>query len=156
MQFKKIGIAADHAGKDLKIQIKQFLTDSNIPFFDFGVADDCLDAVDYPDYAASLAQAISRGELDGGIATCGSGVGMAICANKFPRIRAASAWDNWSCIKGREHNNSNVLCLASRQLSISQAIEMIHLWLTTPYVGERHNQRLQKLAKLEQLNFKPQ
>jgi ribose 5-phosphate isomerase B len=154
VQFKKIGLAADHAGRELKIQLKQFLIDNNIPFHDFGVADEREDSVDYPDYAAQLAQAVSRGEVDGGIAICGSGIGMAITANKFPGVRAVSAWDNWSTSKGREHNNSNVLCLASRQLSISQAIEMVHLWLMTPYVGDRHDGRLEKIRRLEEENFK--
>lgn len=154
MEFKKIGLAADHAGRELKLQLKQFLTDNNIPTFDFGVGDDNEASVDYPDFAAALAKAVSKGEVDGGIAVCGSGLGMAITANKFPRVRAVSAWDNWSCVKGREHNNSNVLCLASRQLTVSQAMELVHLWLTTPYVGERHDGRLHKIQALEKANFK--
>ncbi len=154
MQFRKIAIAADHAGRELKLQLKQFLADNHIPCRDFGVEDGETESVDYPDYAAPLASAVSRGEVDAGIAICGSGIGMAICANKFPGVRAVSAWDNWSCSKGREHNDSNVLCLASRQLSISQAMELVHLWLTTPYVGDRHEGRLQKLREIEQENFK--
>jgi ribose 5-phosphate isomerase B len=155
VEFRKIGLAADHAGRELKLQLKQFLIDTNIPFHDYGVADSCEDPVDYPDYAALLAQAVSRGEVDGGIAVCGSGIGMAITANKFPGVRAVSAWDNWSCSKGREHNNSNIICLASRQLSFSQAIELVHLWVMTPYIGERHDHRLEKIQRLEEKNFKP-
>jgi len=150
MQFHSIGIASDHAGAALKELIAQALAEiGGLRLEDFGVATPAPTRVDYVDYAAKLAEAVSRGHIEGGIAICGTGIGMAITANKFRGVRAVSAWDESSCRLGREHNNSNVLCLGARALPPQEALALSRLWLQTPFSGGRYAERLNKIAALE-------
>ena len=140
----KIGIAADHAGRELK---ELLITTLNPVPRDFGVSDE--GAVDYPDYAAPLAQAVDAGELDRGIAICATGIGMAIVANRFPQVRAAVIWDEQSCLLSRAHNDANLLCLGARLLDHQQAVNWTHKWLTTPFSeAERHRRRVAKTAEV--------
>ncbi len=138
----KIGIAADHAGRELKELLVAVL---NPAPQDYGVHDE--GAVDYPDYACPLAQAVDRGELDRGIAICGTGIGMAIVANRFKNVRAAAIWSEQTCLIARTHNDTNVLCLGARLLDNKQAVRLTQLWLDTPFSNaERHCRRIAKTA----------
>ena len=148
--FQKIGIAADHAGKDLKSEIIAHLRSKGIEVQDYGLATESTERVDYPDYGARLAEDVSKGKLDGGIAVCGSGIGMAIVANKFPGIRAACVWDEFSTRMSRAHNDANILCLGARATSVFRAKDFVDLWLETPFAGEQHEVRVRKIEKLEE------
>ena len=140
----QIGIASDHAGRELK---QLLVTALNPAPQDYGVNDDGV--VDYPDYAYLLARAVERGELERGIAICGTGIGMAIVANRFPNVRGANIWSEQTCLLSRTHNDSNILCLGARLLDYEQAIKWTQLWLTTAFSGdERHRRRIAKTVRL--------
>lgn len=155
MQFKKIGIASDHAGKDLRKMILDFVALMDCEIIDYGVDFDSDKSVDYPDFAALLANDVSKGNIDGAIAICGTGIGMCITANKFPKVRATSVWDDFSCKMSRMHNDSNVMCIGSRSLNHHRAVELVKLWLETPFEGDRHQMRLNKITEIEKSNFVP-
>lgn len=149
----RIGIAADHAGKELKQLIADFVRLKNYQVIDYGVATDTDKSVDYPDYAAILAADITSGKLDRGILICGTGIGMAISANKFPGVRAASVWDEFTARMSRAHNDANVICLGARAINHHRAAELVNLWLDTPFEGSRHRTRLDKIRELEKKNM---
>jgi ribose 5-phosphate isomerase B len=155
MQFKTIGIASDHAARDLKNLIADYIKLHDIKVVDFGVGSETSKSVDYPDYAAAVARDVSEGKIDGGIALCGTGIGMSITANKFPGVRATVAWDDYSARMAREHNNSNLLCLGARALNHHRAVDLVKIWLETPFAGDRHQIRLDKIREIEKKNFKP-
>jgi len=144
-----IGIGADHAGKDLKQLVVEMLKLTDHKAIDYGVASDCKTSVDYPDYAAAVAADVSSGKLDCGILICGSGIGMQITANKFPGVRAAVAWDELSAKLAKEHNNANILCLGARLTNHLRATELVNTWLETPFGGNRHKIRLDKIREIE-------
>ena len=156
MQFKKIGIASDHAAKNLKQMIIDFVNvlEADVEVVDYGVGLEVNKSVDYPDYAALVAADVSKGKLDGGICLCGTGIGMSISANKFQGIRATLVWDDYSTKMSREHNNSNIICMGARSLNHHRAVDMVKIWLETPFGGERHQMRLDKISDLENKNFK--
>lgn len=155
MQFEKVGVASDHAGKELRKMVLEYLQASGVQTVDYGVDFKHEKSVDYPDYSALLAEGVSKGEFDGAIAICGTGLGMSISANKFPGVRATCVWDEFSCRMSREHNNSNILCLGSRALNFHRAVELVRIWLETSFLGDRHQLRLNKIHEIEKLNFKP-
>jgi ribose 5-phosphate isomerase B len=144
-----IGIGADHAGKELKQLIAEMLRLTEHHVVDYGVAADCKTSVDYPDYAAVVANDVSSGKLDAGILVCGTGIGMQIAANKFPGVRAATVWDELSTKMAKEHNNANILCLGARTTNHMRATELVKLWLDTPFGGSRHQARLDKIREIE-------
>ena len=142
----KVGIAADHAGYQLKSLLISSLSD--VSFCDFGTHADV--SVDYPDYAAKLALAISQRELVYGIALCATGIGMAIVANKFPAVRAAVCWNASTCEAARIHNDANILCLGAKHIKHSQALRWVQVWLEAKFSDTgRHARRLQKITTLE-------
>ena len=152
MQFVKIGIASDHAGRGLRRFVLDHLNAPDIKISDFGMAFDCEKPADYPDYGALLAEKLSAGQLDGAIAICGTGLGMAITANKFPGVRAACVWDENSARMCREHNNCNMICLGARTLDPLVAMDLLRIWLNTGFAGGRHQLRLDKIHKIEKQN----
>ena len=154
MVYKKLGIASDHAGKDLKKTVSAFLSEQGIEVIDYGVDFDSSHSVDYPDYAMKLADNISKHNIEGAIAICGTGIGMCITANKFPGVRACSVWDEYSSKMSREHNDSNCLCIGSRTLNHYRALDIVKIWIETPFSGNRHKSRLDKISSIEQKNFK--
>jgi ribose 5-phosphate isomerase B len=149
----KIGIAADHAGKELKHFLQEFLNVANFEVIDYGVAHTSDKSVDYPDYAALLANDIRQNKIERGILVCGTGIGMAIVANKFPGVRAAQVWDEFTAKMSRLHNNANVLCLGARVLNYHRAADLAKLWLETEYEGGRHQPRIDKVRTIEKRNF---
>ena len=144
----KIAIGADHAGVALKDQLKEALTSHGVELEDFGTKS--TESVDYPDFAALVARRVASGEFDRGILFCGSGIGMAIAANKIPGIRAAQITDEESARLGREHNDMNVLAIAGRQTDPETARRIIDIFLNTPFAGGRHQNRVDKITALEQ------
>ena len=147
----QIALGADHAGIVLKSQIKEFLDKLNLTYKDFGAASD--ESVDYPDYAASVAHGVSVGSFDRGILICGSGIGMAITANKFRGVRAAPVYTIPAARLCREHNNINVLTLGSRMLETEQALQIVETFLMTPFGEGRHQHRIDKITAIEDLKF---
>jgi ribose 5-phosphate isomerase B len=144
---KKIALASDHAGFELKEEIKKFLLELGYSFDDFGV--ESSQPVDYPDYAKSVSEKVSVGEYERGILFCGSGVGMAIVANKFTNIRAVQSYDLYTAIMSRKHNDTNILALAGRITGKDLAKEIVKIWLETPFEGGRHERRIKKIEDIE-------
>ncbi len=149
----KIGIGADHAGKELKQMLIDFLRLEKYEVVDYGVSAEAT-SVDYPDYAGLVAHDLSLNKLDRGILVCGTGIGMCITANKFVGVRAGSVWDEFTARASRQHNNANVLCLGARTINYHRAIDFTKIWLTTEYEGGRHQQRLTKMLDIERKNFR--
>jgi ribose 5-phosphate isomerase B len=147
--MKKIAIACDHGGYELKKDIIKHLTARGFEIVDFGC--DSTQSVDYPDYALPASQAVANGECDLGILICGTGIGMSLCANKVKGIRAACCSDTFSARMTRMHNNSNILCFGARVVGLGLATDMVDLFLDTEFEGERHNQRIAKMMAIENL-----
>ncbi len=145
----KIGIASDHAGKELKQLVADFVRLKNFEVIDYGVSMESDKSVDYPDYAAILATDISTGKIEQGILICGTGIGMSITANKFPGVRAAIVTDEFTARMCRAHNDANVICLGSRVLNPHRATEFVNIWLDTKFEGNRHKTRLDKIRDIE-------
>ena len=141
--FKKICIASDHAGYELKDKIKDFLIDKSISVIDLGPFSK--DSVDYPDYAKKVAKRLILRKSDVGVLVCGSGTGMAITANKFKGIRAAQCYNKTSTILSRQHNNSNIICLGARMLKYKDAFKYVTYFLTTKFKSGRHQKRINKI-----------
>ena len=143
----KLALGADHAGYLLKDRIRQYVTERGHQVIDEGT--NTSDSVDYPDYAAKVAEDVAAGRAERGILVCGSGIGMAIAANKVPGIRAANVCDAYQAQMAREHNNLNVITLGARILDESDATHIVQIWLDTPFSGGRHSSRLDKLHDIE-------
>ena len=139
----KIGICNDHAGVEYKNRLVEYLTGKGYEMVNFGT--DTTDSMDYPDVAHPLASAVENGEVDLGIAFCGTGNGMQMALNKHQGIRAALCWIPEIAKLSRQHNNSNVLCMPARFISNDEALEMLNIWLETEYEGGRHQRRLDKM-----------
>jgi ribose 5-phosphate isomerase B len=143
-----IAIGSDHGGYALKEILKSHLRDLHFQFKDFGTFSEA--SVDYPDYAAAVAEAVASGEAWRGIIIDGAGIGSSMVANKVPGVRAALCHDFYSARNSREHNNANVLTLGSRVIGIDIAKEIVRLWLATEFGGGRHAQRVAKIDALDQ------
>jgi ribose 5-phosphate isomerase B len=141
--FKKICIASDHAGYNLKEQIKNHLINKYISIFDLGPFQN--KSVDYPDYAKKLAKRIKDKKSDIGILVCGSGTGMAISANKVKGIRAAVCYNQMSTRLSRQHNNANIIALGSRLTKKSLSLKLVEIFLKTKFEGGRHLRRVKKI-----------
>lgn len=144
----KIALGADHAGYELKDQIKQHLQQKGVDVRDEGTSSP--ESVDYPDYARAVAHDVSQQHADLGILVCGSGIGMAIAANKVHGIRAAKVDTEYEAQMSREHNNANVLTLGSRIVKPEEALRIVDTWLATQFAGGRHERRVEKIAAIEQ------
>jgi ribose 5-phosphate isomerase B len=147
MPFMRIALGADHAGVALKEEIKALLDERGDAYTDFGTSNK--DPVDYPDYAIKVAHEVASGAFDRGLLFCGSGIGMAIAANKVPGIRAAPVVDEVSTRLSREHNDANVLSLGERLTPPDKARRFVEVFLDTPFAGGRHERRLAIIAQLE-------
>jgi len=143
-----VALGADHAGFELKESLKLALEARGVAWHDVGTTS--TSSVDYPDYAAQVAEAVAGGKADRGILVCGSGIGMAIAANKVRGIRAAPILDVESAVVAREHNDLNVLALSGRRTSVADAERIVAAFLDTPFSGGRHEQRVRKIDLLEQ------
>ncbi|MFY0591641.1 ribose 5-phosphate isomerase B [Roseivirga sp.] len=142
--MKKVGIGGDHAGFEYKEKVIAFLKDQGFEVTDFGPS--TTDSVDYPDYIHPMADAIEKGELDGGIAICGSGNGVCMTANKHQDIRAALVWNTELAALARQHNNANVVCIPARFVDYDLAENMVNTFITTAFEGGRHERRVNKIS----------
>lgn len=142
----KIPIGSDHAGFELKEQIKKMLTHRGYEVDDVGTFTS--DAVDYPDYAAKVAKSIQDGTYERGILLCGSGEGVCITANRFNQVRAALIWNTEVALTSRTHNDANILCYPARYLDVETAERILDIFLNTPFEGGRHERRVQKMTQL--------
>ncbi len=143
----KIALGADHAGYLLKECILQYVVARGHQVIDEGT--NAADSVDYPDFAVRVAENVAAGRAERGILVCGSGIGMAITANKIPGIRAANISSQYEAQMSREHNDLNVLTLGARILDESGATQIVQIWLDTPFSGGRHSGRLEKIHEIE-------
>lgn len=146
----RVALGSDHAGFHLKEQVKEHLQAMEIACTDFGTF--CENSVDYPDISLPVAQGIRDGEFQYGILICGTGVGMAIAACKYSGIRAALCSEPYTARCAREHNDANILTLGSRVTGPGLALDIVEIFLKTPFAGGRHLKRLDKIALIEKRN----
>lgn len=143
----RIAIGSDHRGYHLKEKLSNILRTKGHEVSDEGT--DVTEAVDYPDFAAIVGKKVSDGTADRGILICGTGIGMAITANKFPGVRAAACTDEVTAEIARRHNDLNVLCLSADMLSPRVVERMVEIWIETEFEGGRHLRRVEKIQKIE-------
>jgi ribose 5-phosphate isomerase B len=145
----RIGIAADHGGFELKVQLTAALKAAGYEVADFG-AHELVTGDDYPDFVVPLASAVARGEVTRGLAICGSGVGACVAANKVPGARAALITDSFSAHQGVEDDDMNVMCLGGRVTGSALSWDLVQTFLSAHFKGaERFRRRLAKVAALE-------
>jgi ribose 5-phosphate isomerase B len=146
----RLVIGSDHAGYKLKDSLVEWLKSAaggHHQVRDVGCSGP--DSVDYPDYAASVAQTVKKGAASRGILLCGTGIGMGMAANKIHGVRAAVTWNPTTAALAAEHNDANVLCIPARFVGRKKAQAMIRAFLKTPFAGGRHTRRVRKINQLE-------
>ena len=144
----KVAIASDHRGYHLKERVISLLHGKGHEVIDDGPSSEA--SVDYPDFAALVAKKVGSGEVERGILICGTGIGMAIAANKFPGVRASACADEVTAELSRRHNDLNVLCLSGDLLSASSIERVVLKWMETEFEGGRHQRRVEKIRQLEE------
>ena len=147
----KIALASDHAGYAEKERLKQLLGELGLEVEDLGTVSE--ESVDYPDYAALVAERVAAGRAEQGVLVCGSGTGMAIAANKVHGVRAAVAWSEETARLARQHNDANVLALGARTTPPDEIPKIVRAWFSTAFDGGRHNGRVEKIKQLEESKF---
>ena len=146
--MKRVALAADHAGFELKEKMAAFLKEAGFEVVDLGTSN--REPVDYPDFARAIGEALREGKAERGILICGSGVGACVAANKMKNIRAGLCHDTYSAHQGVEHDDINVLCLGSRVIGEELARELVSAFLAARFTGEeRHMRRLAKVQAME-------
>ena len=149
MKFEKaIGIASDHAGFDLKQEVKKHLDELGVAYKDYGTYEN--KSCNYPDYAEALCRGIRAGDSDLGILVCGTGVGMSMAANKCRGIRAACCSDTFSARMTRAHNDANILCFGARVVGYGLACDLVDAFLSTEFEGGRHKVRVDMITDIEE------
>ena len=143
-----LAIGCDHGGFELKEELLSLLRELNIDLIDYGT--DSQKSVDYPDFGKKVSEAVSSGSSDKGILICGTGIGMSIVANRFPKVRASLCNDLFTAKMSRLHNDANILVLGGRVIGKGLAKEIVKIWLSTPFEGERHSARLNKIIQIEE------
>jgi len=139
----KLAIGNDHAGADLKKKIVDLLEEQKIEVINYGT--DQNESVDYPDFAHPVGKSIQENKVDLAIVICGSGNGVNIVVNKYPKVRSALCWNTELAALARSHNNANILAIPARFVSEELAIEMVDTFLTTSFEGGRHQNRVEKI-----------
>ena len=142
----RIAVGSDHAGFHLKEELAEHLRGLGHDVVDCGTHSD--DRVDYPDFGAAVGRAVRDGDADGGLCVCGSGIGIAMAANKIEGIRAATVWDATSARLTREHNDANVICIGERLVGPQVAKDCVDAWLGATFEGGRHEGRVAKINDL--------
>ncbi|MEA4853879.1 MAG: ribose 5-phosphate isomerase B [Christensenella sp.] len=144
----KIAFGCDHGGFALKKEIFAYFEKKGYEVIDFGTYDE--KSVDYPDYALPVAECVKDGKADFGVLVCGTGIGIGIVANKVPGIRCAMVSDTFTARATREHNNANILSMGARTLGPGLAIDIVDMFLNTPFSeDERHQRRIDKVTAIE-------
>ncbi|KAG8338986.1 putative Ribose Galactose Isomerase [Trypanosoma vivax] len=147
---RKVAVGADQAGFAIRESLLQFVRDAGEQFEPVYCGPESAESVDYPDYAARVAQMVARGEVEFGVLVCGTGIGMSIAANKVAGVRAALCHDHYTAVMCREHNDANVLCLGERTTGLAVLKEIIVTFLRTPFsTEERHARRVGKIMALQ-------
>jgi ribose 5-phosphate isomerase B len=149
---RAIAIGADHGGFDLKEELKGYLVAWGYTVLDQGTTS--RDAVDYPDFAEAVANAVVRSDAFRGIVIDSAGIGSSIAANKVPGARAALCYDRATARNSREHNDANILSLGARLIPAEVAREIVAAWLETPFAGGRHQKRVDKIRAIEKRHLK--
>ena len=149
MSAERIPIGADHAGFELKEKLKAELTKLGYEVEDVGAHSAA--PTDYADYAHPVAREIETGQAKRAVLLCGTGLGMAYAANRHPHVRAAVAWNTEIAALSRSHNDANVLVLPARYVSDDEGIAILKTWLDTPFEGGRHERRIEKIERKEEL-----
>ena len=144
-----IAVGSDHHGVPVRNKLVEFLRQKGHVVSEFGPPIDAQQPTDYPDVAVEVARYVCAGETNRGILICGTGIGMCITANKFAGIRAAPIIDELSAEFCRRHNDLNVLCVANNMLSEEQILQVVQVWLVTPFDGGRHARRIDKIRSIE-------
>jgi len=139
----KLAIGNDHAGSDLKKKIVNLLKDQNIEVINYGT--DQNESVDYPDFAHPVGRSIQENKVDLAIVICGSGNGVNMVVNKYSKVRSALCWNTELAALARSHNNANILAIPARFVSEEVVMEMVNIFLTTPFEGGRHQNRVEKI-----------
>jgi ribose 5-phosphate isomerase B len=147
-----VAIGSDHGGFELKQRLKDYLREWGYQILDLGT--DGVEAVDYPDFAEAVGNAVARGEAWLGIVLDSAGIGSSIAANKVPGVRAALCYDRATARNSREHNDANVLTLGAKLIAPEAAREIVALWLCTPFAGGRHQRRVDKIRAIEERSAK--
>lgn len=147
----KIAVGCDHNGLELKNLICQFLKDKGVEYRDFGTMS--REPVDYPDIAKVVAEAIVRGEFDRGILICGTGLGMAVAANKVRKIRAATCHDVYSAERARKSNNAQIMAMGAQIIGPELAKMLVDAWLRSEFQGGRSAPKVKKIMEIEEDNF---
>jgi ribose 5-phosphate isomerase B len=145
---KRIAIGSDHAGYEAKEHAKQTLASLGAEVVDEGTQGSA--SVDYPDFGAAVGRAVASGEVERGVLICGSGIGISIAANKIAGVRAAVCWNEETARLARQHNDANIICLGARFIEPDLAARMIRVFMETEFDGGRHQQRVEKLTKLDE------
>jgi ribose 5-phosphate isomerase B len=148
-----VALGADHAGFRLKETLKSWLIDHRYQVVDYGTHSP--ESVDYPDYAAQVAEAVAVQKVERGVLICGTGIGMTITANKVPGVRAALCSDLYTARMSREHNDANVLAMGGRLTGSEMALDILRMWLETDFAGDRQRRRLDKIGDLERRHTTP-
>lgn len=141
-------IGSDHGGVVLKEAIKAYLVERGLAVEDVGTEGQA--SVDYPDFGELVSRQVSTGGAEQGILVCGTGIGMSIVANKFPRVRAALINDQFTARMAKEHNNANIIVLGGRVVDVPEALRMVGAWLDATFEAGRHQLRLDKIAQIEE------
>ena len=147
-----VAIGSDHGGFEMKESLKPIFEELRLTFKDLGTFE--AKPADYPDIARAVAEMVRDGKASRGVIIDGAGIGSAMVANKIPGIRAALCYDKASARNSREHNDSNVLTLGGRLLTVSVASDVLRLWLSTPFAGGRHAARVAKIMEVEKAYLK--
>lgn len=147
----RVAIGSDHAGFEQKELLLKHLTESGYEVVDLGTGSGD-ESVDYPDFALSVAEAVASGEAEQGVLVCGTGVGMAIAANKVPGVRAANITDPEFAKLARQHNNANVVTVSGRFVPLEVNTEIVDAFLSTAFEGGRHEKRVDKMTDIERNN----
>jgi len=143
-----IAIGSDHAGFEQKLEVIRWLNKNGFQLMDMGVYEN--KSVDYPDYAHPVASAVEEGEAAFGILLCGSANGVCMTANKHQNIRAAICWQEEIAKLARLHNNANIVCLPARFITTEEAINILTIFMSTDFEGGRHQNRVDKIANVQQ------
>jgi len=143
-----IAIGSDHAGVELKKELLSLFNKLQIQFVDFGT--DSPESVDYPDFGEKVSESVSSGKMERGLLICGTGIGMSIVANKFPGVRASLCNDLFTAKMSRMHNDANILVIGGRVVGKDLAKEIVRTWVSTPFEGDRHQRRLDKISRIEE------
>lgn len=146
-----IAIGCDHGGLDIKNAIKEYLDKAGVEYIDYGT--NTTDSVDYPEYAYKVATAVSKGECEKGIICCGTGIGVAMVANKVKGVRAATVTNEFCAEMTRRHNDANVITMGGRVIDCETAVRLAEIFLNTPFDGDRHTKRVNMITMIENGEF---